>query len=145
MGVCEMCGAEASLMSAMVEGTEMRVCAKCGKFGKVLSRPQRAPQRKVAATPEVVESIVDDFAKRIRGARERSGKTQKEFAQMLNEKESVIQKLETGQLNPPIKLARKLERVLKITLVEELEDAPVKAGKKDSGPLTIGDILKVKK
>lgn len=146
MGTCDMCGKEGPVVTALVEGTEMTACKGCGKFGKVVHRPaermkKKAPAKKV----ELVEVVVDDYAKRIRHAREASGKTQKEFALALNEKESVVQKLETGGLIPPMALAKKLERLLKIKLIEVETEAAVKTSKNSSGPLTIGDLLKVKK
>ena len=93
-----------------------------------------------------VDRIVPDFAKLIRAAREKTGMNQAAFAQKLNEKESIIQKLESGAITPPVSLARKLEKTLRITLVtiEKDEQAPSERAKK-SGPLTIGDLIKIKK
>jgi len=143
MGTCDMCGKEGLVIPTLIEGTEMNACKACGKFGRTLRKPTSRPQR--AAKVEVVQTIVSDFPEKIRAAREAKGMTQKEFANMLKEKESVIQKLETHSLNPSISLARKLERALKIRLVEEEQSEPVEVKAKSTGPLTIGDLLKVKK
>jgi putative transcription factor len=70
------------------------------------------------------------------------GLSHKEFAARLNEKESIIHKLETGSFEPPIELARKLEKLLRISLVQEDKDEKVAVGKGTGGGMTIGDIIK---
>ena len=91
--------------------------------------------------------VVKDAGKIIRGKREEMGLKQIEFAKKLNEKESVIQGWETGKLKPSIPKAKKLERILKVTLTEEIEDADESPTTKKAkgGALTIGDLIKVKK
>ena len=143
MGVCEMCGSDGALMRAVVEGTELHVCANCGKFGKVLQRPQSVKVEKIVK-PEIVERIVGGFGTRIREARESQGLTQKEFALKLNEKESLIQKWESESQAPQVSTGRKLEKILKIRLVEADSEDAAQAQKKGSGPLTIGDLMKKK-
>ena len=71
--------------------------------------------------------------------------TQKDFAKALNERESIIKKLEGGMYCPPLSLAHKLEKLLKINLVKQEEEDinEPRKGKRD-GPLTIGDILQIK-
>ena len=146
MTVCEMCGKDTELFRAIVEGSELTVCASCGKYGKMLQKPvMHAAKAAVQKAPEPSEVVVSDYAQRIRSAREKSGMTQKEFALKLNEKESIIHKLENGLFVPPIDLAKKLERLLRIKLVEIEQEEKPEAAKKSSGPLTIGDIINLKK
>ena len=146
MAVCELCGKDTQLIAAVVEGSELKVCSSCGRFGKLLHKPiARVAKVPVQKSPEAVEVVVLDYAVRIRNAREKSGMTQKDFALKLNEKESIIHKLENGLFVPPIDLAKKLERLLRIKLVEIEEEEKAETAKKSSGPLTIGDILNVKK
>ncbi len=147
MTVCELCGKETELFRAKVEGSELNVCAACGKYGKMLQKPvmHAAKSSQVQKAVEPSEVVVSDYAQRIRSAREKSGMTQKEFALKLNEKESMIHKLESDLFVPPIDLAKKLERSLKIKLVEIEEEEKAEAAKKTSGPLTIGDIINLKK
>lgn len=146
MTVCELCGKEAPLFRAIVEGSELNVCVTCGKFGKMLQKPvmRVATSSPVQKAPEPSEVVVSDYAQRIRQAREKSGMTQKEFALKLNEKESIIHKLENSLFVPPIDLAKKLERLLRIKLIEIEEEETPEAAKKSSGPLTIGDIINIK-
>ena len=142
-----MCGKDTQLFSAIVEGSQLNVCSNCGRFGKMLRKPVvRAVKKQTAEkAPEPVEVVVSDYARLIRSAREKTGLTQKDFARSLNEKESIVQKLETGVIIPPISLARKLEKLLKIKLVEFEQEGEISREKRASGPLTIGDIMKVEK
>jgi putative transcription factor len=145
---CELCGKDTELFTAMVEGAQMKVCANCGKFGKVLRReiaPARAKQAPALREPEIIERLVSDYGQRIRAAREKQGLTQEEFARKIMQKESLLHKMETGTFEPQIELARKLERVLGITLVEVRQDMPIAVAKTGHAEgMTIGDILKAK-
>ena len=142
---CELCGKVTELVVAMVEGTQLNVCANCGRFGKVLTRtPQAAPRKAQQARTVPVEQVVADYASRIRTAREKRGLTQEEFAKIIQVKESLLHKMETGNFEPPLDTARKLERILHINLVEVQQETENATGAKESKPagLTIGDILK---
>jgi putative transcription factor len=143
MAVCELCGKEGPVFSAVVEGSQLSVCQNCGRFGKLLHKPavHFAKKPSVSKAPEPSEVVVADYAQKIRHARESSGMTQKDFAMKLNEKESIIHKLENGQFVPPISMARKLEKLLKIRLVEVESEEKTDNQRKTSGPLTIGDII----
>lgn len=143
MSVCELCGKEALLITAIVEGTQMEVCQTCGKFGKIIRKPVHAP-KKIIEKKEVIETITPNFAILIRQTREKTGETQADFAKRLNEKESIIQKLENGSFKPSIETARKLEKLLKIKLVEVEEEIQEQSQKRAGGPLTIGDIINIK-
>lgn len=146
MGVCELCGKEAPLITAVVEGTQMTVCQNCGKFGKIIQKPVgHFVQKLMVSTPETAEVVVSDYAQIVHQAREKSGMTMKEFAMTLNEKESIIHKIENGQFVPPINMARKLEKLLHIKLVEIEEEEKTEKTQKASGSFTIGDIINLKK
>ena len=141
---CELCGKDEPLSKALVEGTMMAVCKVCGKFGKVLSAPAITQKKVQQQKAEPSLDVVEDFAQKIRDAREKSGQTQKEFAMKLNEKESLLSKLETGAVKPSIPLAQKLEKLLKIKLVDSQGEGVVENQRKTSGHLTIGDIIQDK-
>ena len=68
---------------------------------------------------EVMDLLVEDYAEKIRKKRESLGINQKEFAKKLNEKESLIQKIEAGHFEPSIGLAKKIGKVLQ-TLFPEI-------------------------
>ena len=85
------------------------------------------------------------FAKKIKDSRNWMGLTQKEFAQKLSEKESVLNNIESGHMMPTIDLAKKIEKLCNIKLIEEYKEKEdnVKLNFKDQA-LTIGDLLKLK-
>ncbi len=144
---CDMCGKEGEMFRAMVEGAEVIVCQKCSKYGRVKERirPQQAERKEKA--PEKKEkniAIVSEYSRLIKQKRESLGLSQKDFAQKLSEKESLIHKIETGHIEPSMDLARKLEKLLKIKLIEE-SDNEVPVPKAKSAELTLGDFVKVKK
>ena len=101
---CEMCGRECEPVNAIVEGTMLKVCSRCSKFGNVIEvrKPEMKEEisRKVSISRvENVESVVDGYPSIIRKAREKRNLKQEEVAKQIAEKESVIHKVETGSLN----------------------------------------------
>lgn len=154
--MCEMCGSEEKLYLTDIEGTELNVCKSCAKFGEIrrpvaeprAERPkvhkQKAPVQEEDSQAELIQVVVDDFGRRIRDKRERLGLKQKELAKSIAEKESLIQKMESGSFTPSLELARKLERFLKISLIEQHKEEHQKAFKAQSAVLTIGDMLSMR-
>lgn len=154
MPTCDMCGKESQLFIAEVEGTELNVCKNCAKYGKVIKKvaqpkpkvePKQVQQKPAEPEKEVVLYIVSDYSTRIKNAREKMGLKQKELAAKLAERESLIQKMECGNFEPSIKLARKLEKVMNIILIQQHEEEKQKFGKVKPGALTIGDMISMKK
>jgi putative transcription factor len=152
-----MCGKDTLLFKTDIEGSIMKVCKACSKYGKVISMVREdVPERKKTATEriliepkkkgEMVQTIVEDYGERVKKKREHLGLKQEELAKSIAEKESVIHHIESGKHEPNIDLARKLEHFLKITLVEEYQEPlPAQSGQKKSGELTIGDLIRVRK
>jgi len=150
---CEMCGSEERLYKTNIEGTILNVCKACSKFGTIIGsvkieieekKEKKIKEIEKEPEKEVIQLVVDDFANKIRKKREKLGLKQEEFAKKINEKESVIHKLETGEFKPSLDLAKKLERTLGITLIEEYEEEG-KATKTESAKLTVGDLIKIRK
>ena len=92
-----------------------------------------------------IEVIVEDYAEKIRKAREKLGLKQKDFAKKISERASLVHNFETGKIEPSLKIAQKLEKMLKIKLIEEIEEKPEKIQKTKSEEFTVGDFIKVKK
>jgi putative transcription factor len=141
--LCEMCGKEVDSTSRVrIEGSVLRVCVDCARFGKAVD-PPAAPVAAAVAMPrrpayggsasrasvggrslqerdlytEIGEmELAPDWAKRIRIAREALKWTPEEFGKKLNEKKSVVLKLESGGMHPPDDLVRRVERLLKVRL-----------------------------
>lgn len=139
--ICEMCGKDTdSLTAVRVESSVLQLCADCAKFGQAVApaaspsppprggyseypeartpltvRARRTEERDVFADMPELE-LAPDWAQRIRHQRERLGWTPEEFGKRLNEKKSLVLKLETGSFRPPDATLRKVERLLKIRL-----------------------------
>ncbi len=93
-----------------------------------------------------MDEVARDYDQRIREAREARDLSQEELADQLNEKASLIRKLEHGDVLPSDEVQRKLERGLDISLSaggSGGEDAEWEGG---SGPgeTTLGDVVKRK-
>ncbi len=150
---CDTCGKGGQLFDADIEGTVLVVCTDCAKFGKVLrkhSTKDNFTQKFVETKKKVVESepqkiIVSNYSSIIKKAREKMGLNQEDFAKLLQEKVSLIQHWESGKMEPSILVAEKIEKQLKIKLVDVYRDDLTLETKEARGPLTIGDIIKLRK
>jgi len=140
--LCEMCGKDVeSTTRIRIEGTILRLGPECARFGApvdpvptpVREAPAERPGARPAAGPRAAGSsrrlaerdlyteigeleLAPDWAKRVRLARERLGWTPEVFGKKLNEKKSVVLKIESGGLHPPDALVHKLEQLLKVSL-----------------------------
>ena len=92
-----------------------------------------------------MEELAGDYHQRIRQAREGADLTQEELANSINEKVSLIRKLEHGDIQPSDEVQKKLEKRLDISLTgtEEAGDEEWESGGSDTG-LTLGDMVKRK-
>jgi putative transcription factor len=121
MAECEICGYSKATKRSVVNSVEFSVCDKCAGLGKVLLPPREQIQSyKKAVSANKEEIIVEDYSQKIKQARERLRLRQDILAKTLGEKLSEIHAVESGRREPSIKLARKIERLLKIELVEEI-------------------------
>jgi putative transcription factor len=166
---CEMCGEtiRGAPKLVRVEGAELSVCSKCEKFGTEVQQVRRTdlriPPKVTGAKPAPAPAggkapvwhkrdmfdfmegeIVDDYAARIRHAREEKGLSQKDLAMQMKEKEHLIRKIENSELIPEDDVRRKLEKVLGIWL---LDTQSPEAEKKVQGKLapTLGDLTIIRK
>lgn len=130
----------------------MKVCRDCARFGeKVRESPAQGkggiPKKRKTPKPQgPTLEVVEDYPEIIRNARERKRLTQEDLGNRINEKTSVINRLEGGKMRPSIGLAKTLEKALEVSLLEETQEAsPSQYGKGKKEDLTIGDIIDVKK
>ncbi len=145
---CEMCGSKNAEFRALVEEIPLNVCIKCSKHGKVLGsakiiKKELAVKKIKHVKEEPQESIVQNYSVIIRTTREKLKLSQEDFAKKINEKLSLIHNMERGKIAPSIDLARKLEKLLKIKLVEIYKEEDFKSSQK-SEKYTIGDFIKVR-
>ncbi|MEM1815054.1 MAG: multiprotein bridging factor aMBF1 [Sulfolobales archaeon] len=144
-----------------VENVKLSVCQSCysrlarGDVAREIEEATKAQTRRprVSSDKKPEERVLDeyevvpDYADRVRQARERLGLTQKALADMVKESENTIKRIESGRLVPTIALARKLESVLSVKLLEPVVDSaqaqlPNPAKMKE---LTLGDVVSLKK
>jgi len=149
---CDMCGSEEQLYSTDVEGARLSLCKKCAKYGKVIAliKKEEVVEKNKnveikGPEKETILIIANDYADKIKQKREKLGLKQEDFAKKVNEKISTIHHIETGNFEPSLKLAKKLEHFLNIKLVEEHEEIHKEIHKKENKEhFTIGDFIKVK-
>lgn len=149
---CDLCGkVEGSLARALIEGVELDVCSTCGKFGKILApvkryspKEQRKMLQKAEPKEEKIALLAENYSGIIKQKRESMGLSQQDFAKKINEKESTVRHMETGTFEPSIPLAKKLEKMLGIRLVEEYEEKHESAKRKSEEGFTLGDFIKTK-
>ncbi|MBS7621422.1 TIGR00270 family protein [Candidatus Bathyarchaeota archaeon] len=167
---CEVCGRKihGKPLRALIEGAKLTVCGECSKHGTIIweekvkqtptpkIKPKTAPPQTLKAqTTERAQAVfespldlVDDYDVRVRQAREKLGLTHEELGKKINEKVSVLKKIETKKIKPDDKLAAKLEHALRIKLLVPAaqEKVPIRvASKQLSRGLTLGDIIQLDK
>ncbi len=173
---CELCGTPIRRRDAVrivLEGAVLLVCPRCAsrvrsRKASSQSNPRipstgvkhsmtRQTPRTVSRTStsrrrisrRIIESleVVPDYASRVRSARQRLGWTTRILAEKVGEPESVIKRIEDGRLMPTIDMAMRLEKVLKIKLlqpvVEDEEEISKYTGRVDT-ELTLGDIANIR-
>lgn len=151
--LCDLCGKQGELFRAKIEGSELTVCGNCSKYGKVLGYAtsftqkdsqinKQVSQKPVIKEPE--EFILTNYSELIRKKREQLKLNQEDFAKLLNEKLSILHKIETNNFEMPLDQAKKFEKILHIKLVEVFKEPDVKIiGQKKDG-FTLGDFIKIK-
>lgn len=162
--LCELCGRSVAFCKKVtIEGVQLEVCAECARFG-VESKSERpkepAPKPVIAQRLEVrekrsrpkdiltgveKEELVEDYAARIRDARSKKGMTQKELAMKINERVTVLSKVETGDMRPDDKLVAKLEKELGIKLKEKVAEVPLSRSGTGGPALTLADLIRLQK
>ena len=171
MALCEMCGKEAGLVEADVEGVELNVCSGCLKFGTVKKKAENSVSSFSVSRSFIGRSsdsrsfyhksvgggeqnkkaeqefkTVSNYSQLIKSAREKRGLKQEDFAKFLNEKESLVAKWESGLMKPSLDTAKRLERMLGIKLVEsEVVGSFEQKVNKNADEFTLGDFIKVRK
>ncbi|MBI5046313.1 TIGR00270 family protein [Candidatus Micrarchaeota archaeon] len=146
---CDICGKTPVRAQILVEGAKMLACGMCMRSGKMLYKFEEdapittAPAMTAPASLDSGEEIVDDWAKILRTARERMTLPLEVIAERIKEKESYLHAIESGRLLPSLEVARKLEKELKVKLIEKVLPS-ITASTAPSGKFsepTRGDIL----
>lgn len=92
-----------------------------------------------------LEELAPDYGDRIRQAREGAGMSQEDLAKQLNEKASLIRKLEHGDTLPSDDVQGKIERALDVDLTVSGGDEDAEwSGGSSTGEYTLGDMVERK-
>jgi len=164
---CEVCGRriDGKPFNVIIEGAKLTVCDECSRLGKTYreeprkkttsppSRTMPKPlmmQTRRPQTPRVDTSLelVEGFELKIRQAREKLGLSHEELGKSINEKVSLLRKIETGKMTPDNKVAAMLEHALKIKLIVPAKEEKVpqnRLAKVARQDLTLGDLIQLEK
>jgi putative transcription factor len=103
-------------------------------------------RKAVKATVDTTQEMVEGYNLKIRQARENLGMSHEDLGKKINEKASVLRKIETGKMTPNNQLVTKLEHTLKIKLlVPVAEEKVTQIPKVQSRELTLGDLMQLSK
>jgi putative transcription factor len=167
---CEVCGRKIreAPTRVVIEGAKLTVCTECSKHGKVAweepakptptipkqgipsqTMPNRAPiqikKKIITARVDTSQEVIADYAEVIREAREKLGISTEDLGKKINEKESVLKKIETGKMAPNDQLISKLEHTLKIKLLVPVAEEKVSLPKSHNQEMTLGDLMDMSK
>jgi putative transcription factor len=160
---CEVCGRKihGNPIRAEIEGAKLTVCIECSKHGRIIREEefeQRTPKKPLTPTfiqkkkpaqarVEITQEVVEGYDAKIRQAREKLGLSHEELGKKINEKASVLSKLETGKMAPNNILVTKLEHALKIKLLVPIKEEEISHGfpKSPNREPTLGDLIQLNK
>lgn len=144
----------------MVDGAKVILCESCYNrvdySARILTKPKthvpfsRKPMKRRAISPlsESIE-LVDRYGSRVRSAREKLGLSQQDLAKKLNERVTLIKKIEQETFRPPEAMGKKIENFLKIKIFEK--SMPLDAGSfeeyvaKPTRKLSLEEVVRRKK
>ena len=158
---CEICGKpvpEHNPIRAKIEGSVMVVCKECAKLGTIQKAPPKPrfqqnkkgrkntqPKRNYR-NDEPTEELIENYNTTVRNAREAKNWSREDLGKKINERVSVINRIESGKMTPDPKLTKKLEKALNITLLENVNDVDLNQFiNSSSGERTLGNIVKIKR
>ena len=127
-----------------VEGNLLTVCKSCSKRGKPSSNQQNIQKtgrpssyqqniqktgfprpKKIVKTEKITfddtRILVSNLSEVIRKSRMTKGLTHEQLGLSLNERASLLRKIESGSIKPDEELAKKLERFFRIPLYTEVD------------------------
>ena len=147
---CNCCGKEFPRLNfTRIEGAVIEVCERCSKFGIKVDAPKPVTYTPIKNTIKIAEldnsdlELIPEYGKFIARVRETKGLTRYDFAKRLNEKESIVKRLEDEDFEPAENLIKKIEDFLDIRLRERYEITLVRQRGKKRPDLTVGDVVEV--
>jgi len=145
MASCEICGIQILEKAdrVYVEGNLLTVCKSCSKRGKPSSHQQNIQKtgnpssyqqnirkigfprpKKIVKTEKITfddtRILVSNLSEVLRKSRMSRGLTHEQLGLSLNERASLLRKIESGSIKPDEELTKKLERFFRIPLYTEV-------------------------
>jgi putative transcription factor len=158
--VCQTCGAKLLAKAVKQEALQQKnqgIQRSSSSIGRVLqysSTTRQSPSQKGVQTSQSTKPIktsvdeklelIEDFAEKIRRAREAVGWDQKTLALKLKVSENIIKRIESGKLRPPIDLARRIEEILNVKILVPAVDDMVSSKGKVEKYVTFGEIVSIR-
>ncbi len=151
MPSCELCGKDTdSLTKTKIEGAKLDVCDSCADMGEKVETPSKNVKTKKKSSSSTskkrnTKSLANDYGEKVKEAREGKQLSIQELSDELNEKASLLKKIEQEKLKPEKSLAEKLEKKFDIQLyvnpeVSDYDDRD----SSDDRKATLGDVADVK-
>ena len=138
---CELCGSNNANRKTEIGEAILTVCPDCVKFGKPVANVEiKREVKKLELPKEMNQMIKEDIAEIVKKEREKRNMTQEQLASKIRESHNVIKRIEEGW-RPSFKIVKKLEKMFKINLIEEIPEVEIKS-KKNSEGLSLGDFMK---
>ena len=121
---CEVCGTQNASNEILMDERRLIVCPDCSSLGEKVkeNKPIQANKFKQSAGSSLSGfddySLVEGFGQIVRTARQQRQLSIKELAGKIFEKESFLHKIEIEKHIPDEKLTKKLEKFLRIKIIE---------------------------
>ena len=158
---CEICGkpvSETNPTRAKIEGSVMVVCKDCAKLGTIQKAPpkpkfqqnkkgrKQTQPRRTYRNDEPKDELIEDYNVAVRRAREAKNWSREDLGKKINERVSVINRIESGKMTPDKKKKKKLEKALDIKLIENIDEVDLNQFmSSSSGERTLGNVMKIKR
>jgi uncharacterized protein (TIGR00270 family) len=149
MEECELCGKQTDVAYVVsIEGVEFRVCPRCAQGKKVVAEPTSGrkqnsygnyTRKERHLNDESGPELIDNYGVVIRESRERLKIPLKVLAEMINEKETFLARVEEEKTEPPMALVKKLEKALSINLIASDKPEAKTHSIGQGGSVTLGD------
>jgi putative transcription factor len=130
-----------------VEGADLRVCSSCAAGKKLIYKEieeTRTPKvgDKTRKSGDAEKELIEGYGKAMHLARDRMQIPLKVLAEMINEKESHLLKVEEEKTRPSVELTKKIEKALNIKLTAQKSEDGHRGGfGRAEGGATIGDFM----
>ena len=130
MGSCELCGkSSVSTIKIDLAGSVMQACGSCQRMGKPVKGGSSNFSSETSShtfrrkTKEIQNlAVVSNYSSILNSTLAKKGLNIQQLARAKNIKENNLNKYFSGKIQPDVDVARKLEDLLGIKILEEVED-----------------------